>query len=214
MRIGDFDPPFFHFSDDLIVFDMLEDMIHFIEPCDVDDGDRVFDSQGRRVVLRAEGVERTRWTVGGGTTMFDAAASGASAPDDLAERLRDHARAVGLDRLGLASDRLDQLDLAALVEAVAGFHLTSDETWTELVAVASRLTKLSTDTVSVWPFRKRRLLRVTEGLDAGDHWVYGLAEPVRWRRPFSARWHEIQSVEAAAAKLEAFLRQRPDLKDR
>lgn len=212
MRAGDLDPPFFHFSDDLVVFDTLEEMTQYIEPWDVHDSDRAFDSRGRRVGLRSEGVERTRWSVSGGETKFDANSSGDRAPDELAARLRDYARVVGPDRLSLPSDRLEQLDLATLVEAVAAFHLTSDETWRRLVAVASALTELSNDTVSVWAFRKRRLLRVTEGLDAGDRWVYGLAEPVRWRRTFSSRWHGIQSVQEAASKLEDFLRERPDQK--
>lgn len=89
----------------------------------------------------------------------------------------------------------------------------TDQQWEELNATAERLTALSTDTVSVWAFRRRRPLRVTEGLDAGDNWVYGLAEPVRWRRPFASEWHQIQSIEEAATKLETFLRERPDQAD-
>jgi hypothetical protein len=86
----------------------------------------------------------------------------------------------------------------------------TDRVWERLNTEAERLTALSTDTVSVWAFRRRRWLRVTEGLDAGDNWVYGLAEPVRWRRPFSSTWQHLQSVEEAASELEAFLRERPD----
>ena len=85
-----------------------------------------------------------------------------------------------------------------------------DEAWERLGAEAERLTAMSTDTVRVWPYRRRRPLRITEGLDAGDSWVYGLAEPVRWRRPLSSKWHEAQSIEEAASKLEVFLRERPD----
>ncbi len=55
------------------------------------------------------------------------------------------------------------------------------------------------------------LFRVTEGLDAGDKWVYGLAEPVRWRWRFSNNWHEVQGVQDAASKVGAFMRNRPDL---
>lgn len=87
----------------------------------------------------------------------------------------------------------------------------TDEVWERLTTEAERLTALSTDTVSVWAYRRRRPLRVIEGLDAGDNWVYGLTEPVRRRRPFSSNWHEIQSIEAAASTLETFLRERPDL---
>lgn len=85
-----------------------------------------------------------------------------------------------------------------------------DETWDELVSIAARLSQLSDDTVQVWAYRRRRLLRVTEGLDAGDKWVYGLEQPVRWRRPLSTSWHATQTVEAAAEAIESFLRERPD----
>jgi hypothetical protein len=84
-----------------------------------------------------------------------------------------------------------------------------DLTWRQLQAAADRLTKLSTDTVSVWAYRRRRV-RVIEGLGAGDKWVAVQPERVRWRWPASARWHEIQSVDAAAAHLEIFLKERPD----
>lgn len=86
----------------------------------------------------------------------------------------------------------------------------SDETWNALVAVAARLSQLSDFTVEVWAFQRRRPLRVTEGLDAGDKWVYGFEQPVRWRRPFSTSWHAIRTVEAAAEPIETFLRERPD----
>ena len=85
-----------------------------------------------------------------------------------------------------------------------------DDTWNALVETAARLSQLSDDTVQVWASRRRRPLRVTEGLDAGDKWVYGLEQPVRWRRPFSTSWHAIQTVEAAAEPIEVFLRERPD----
>ncbi len=49
-----------------------------------------------------------------------------------------------------------------------------DLTWDALVTVAERLSRLSEDTVKMWAYR-RGLFRVTEGLDAGDKWVYGLA---------------------------------------
>ncbi len=85
-----------------------------------------------------------------------------------------------------------------------------DDVWARLHLEAERLTALSNDTVTVWAYRRRRPSRVTEGLDAGDNWVYGLAEPVRWRRPFASRWHDIQSIDAAVSKLERFLMERPD----
>ena len=85
-----------------------------------------------------------------------------------------------------------------------------DDVWEMLQAEAERLTALSTDTVTVWAFRKGRL-RVVEGLDAGDNWVYGLEEAVRWRSRRSSTWNYFQSVESASRKLESFLRERPDL---
>lgn len=85
-----------------------------------------------------------------------------------------------------------------------------DETWRRLTAEAERLTAMSSDTVSVWAFRRRRL-RVFEGLEAGDDWVHGLEEPVRWRWFLSSTWQEVQSVEAATLNLESFMRERPDL---
>lgn len=85
-----------------------------------------------------------------------------------------------------------------------------DDVWAQLQAAADALTQLSTDTVRVWPYRRRRLLCITEGLDAGDKWVYGLTQPVRWRRPLSDRWHELQPVEAAVSRLQDFLLERPD----
>jgi len=85
-----------------------------------------------------------------------------------------------------------------------------DLTWDALVAVAERLSERSEDTVQVWAYR-RGFLRVTEGLDAGNKWVYGLAQPVRWRWRFSSHWHEVQPVQGAASKVGAFMRSRPDL---
>jgi hypothetical protein len=85
-----------------------------------------------------------------------------------------------------------------------------DSIWHELESAAARLNALSDDTVEVWAFRRRSRKKVTEGLDAGDKWVYGLAQTVRWRPPSSALWHEVQSVAQAAAPIEKFLRERPD----
>lgn len=85
-----------------------------------------------------------------------------------------------------------------------------DDVWERLQTEAERLTAMSTDTVSVWAFR-RGCMRVVEGPDAGDRWVYGLAEAVRWRWRWSSTWNDVQPAEAASSKLESFLRERPDL---
>ena len=86
-----------------------------------------------------------------------------------------------------------------------------DPTWEALTAEAERLTALSTDTVQVWAMR-RGVVHVREGLDAGDNWVHGLEEPVRWRWRWSRRWHDLQPVGSAASTIETFMRERPDLR--
>lgn len=81
--------------------------------------------------------------------------------------------------------------------------------WQGLEAEAERLTALATDELVVSAYRRRGVVRITEGLSVGDRWV-DVEEPVRWRRPCSATWHETQSVESAARRLQDFLRDRPD----
>lgn len=113
-------PPLFHFSDDLVVFDSLTAMTRYIEPWDVHESDRAFDARGRRIVLRGVGVKRTRWSVGGGETIFDGDSSGEHTPEELADLLRDYVRGSrGADRFGLNRADLDATPLDALVIAVA-----------------------------------------------------------------------------------------------
>jgi hypothetical protein len=81
------------------------------------------------------------------------------------------------------------------------------------VTTAERLSRLSTDTVDVSAYR-RGLVRVTEGLNAGDLWTYVTPEPVRWRWRFSRRWHAVQPIQDAASKIGSFMRSRPDLQGR
>ncbi len=76
--------------------------------------------------------------------------------------------------------------------------------------VAEGLSQLSLDSVEVTAYR-RGLLRVAEGLVAGDKWVYVEPECVRWRWRGSDEWHEVQPVQVAAEKIGAFMRNRPDL---
>lgn len=78
-----------------------------------------------------------------------------------------------------------------------------------MVTTAERLSRLSEDTVKVSAVR-RGLVRITEGLQAGDNWTYVPMEPVRWRWRFTQRWHEVQPIQAAASKVGAFMRARPD----
>jgi hypothetical protein len=86
-----------------------------------------------------------------------------------------------------------------------------DLTWDGMVTVAERLTRRSTDTMKVWAFRRRGLLRVTEGLDAGDNWVHGLSQSVGVGRGrlAGARCNPSRN---AASKIGAFLQERPDLR--
>jgi hypothetical protein len=87
----------------------------------------------------------------------------------------------------------------------------SDTTWQTLVARAASLSTLSTDTVDVAAVR-RGLVRVREGLEVGDKWTYVPAEWVRQRWRVLGSWREIQSIENAASRIEAFLQERPDLR--
>lgn len=115
---NEFVPPLFHFSDDLAVFDSLYAMTRYIEPWDVEESARAFDCQGRRIVLRGVGVRRTRWSVGGGDTLFDAERSGERRPEELAELLREYVHAAGPERFGLRRADVDSTPLDALVTAV------------------------------------------------------------------------------------------------
>ena len=124
MQANEFVAPFFYRSDDLMSFDSIEGMRQYVEPCDVEEDDRGFDSLGRRIVLRGVGVVRTRFSVGGGNTVFDAEASGEVAVDDFVEMLIEYVRRVGADRVGFAIVELTSVPLADLVAAVATFTAT------------------------------------------------------------------------------------------
>jgi len=77
--------------------------------------------------------------------------------------------------------------------------------------VAERLTArhCEADTLRVFAQRYRRMTFVVEGLLVWDMWT-DVFEPVRKRRVFTNKWTEIQPINEAASKLEAFLRERPD----
>lgn len=124
---GEFTAPIFHFSDDLISFSSIEAMTRFIELWDVADTDRAFDAEGRRVTLRGIGVRRTRFTVGGGETVFDAEHSGQQATAEFAELLREHVRRSGPARFGLNADEVNALPLERLVETAHPLTRVSDQ---------------------------------------------------------------------------------------
>lgn len=115
----DYVPPIFLVDDDVISFDSIEDMVRWVEPCDVADDDRAFDADGRRLMLRASGVRRTRWTVGGGETWVDFEASGEVAPDELADLLRGYVRRLA-DRARMTEAEIATAPLHVLV-AVASY---------------------------------------------------------------------------------------------
>jgi hypothetical protein len=111
-------PPIFLVDDDVISFDSIEHMVRFIEPCDVSDDVRAFDAAGRRLVLRASGVRRTRWTVGGGESSVDFEASGEVAADELADGLRNYLCRLA-DRTRMQQAEVETAPLHVLVAAAS-----------------------------------------------------------------------------------------------
>jgi len=113
-------PPVFVCGDgDVSVFMSIKDALAFVEPWDVDEDLEVFDSRGTRLVFRAEGVDRTRFTVGGGETLLDKDSSGESGPGALATFLRDFLQAVGVEQVGWDDRRLQSAPFEDLVTTVA-----------------------------------------------------------------------------------------------
>jgi hypothetical protein len=120
VREGEATAPIFNFTDDdLITFSSIEAMKTWIEPWDVQDADRCFDAEGRRITLRGVGVRRTRWTVGGGETVFDPQHSGELATAEFDSRLREYLVRVGSARFGLTESDVESLPLARLIAVVA-----------------------------------------------------------------------------------------------
>ena len=89
----------------------------------------------------------------------------------------------------------------------------NDPTWDAIVAAADRLNRdQAARTMRVAAERQRSWTNwsVTEGLAIGDKWTDAF-EPVRRRGLTASAWTEVQPVERAAATVERFLRERPDL---
>ena len=87
-----------------------------------------------------------------------------------------------------------------------------DATWAKMSAAAQQLSDAycEGDTLKVIAERRSTgMLTVSEGLAVGDRWTDGF-EPVRKRRIYGGPWTEVQTVEEAVARIEAFLRERPD----
>jgi hypothetical protein len=54
-------PPIFVVVDDLLVFDSIEAAESYLEPVDVTEGERAYDSQGRLFRVRVEGSIKRGW---------------------------------------------------------------------------------------------------------------------------------------------------------
>ncbi len=107
---------------DLDVFSTVGEALAYVEPWDVTDDLQAFDARGRRLKIAAEGVKRTRRSVGGGTTLLDERNSGDPAPDALAAILRDYIEQVGPARFGWEHDQVHEASLGDLVSTVAAFY--------------------------------------------------------------------------------------------
>jgi hypothetical protein len=119
--------PFFLFDrGEVDVLGSIEEVLGFVEPWDVTDSLEVFDSRGVRIGLRAEGVQRTKFTVGGGRTELDPSSPWPSDPDVLAGRLRAFAQAVGPERLQCDVETSTLDDLVRVVSKFFGLSLGTD----------------------------------------------------------------------------------------
>lgn len=112
-------PPIF-VSDkgDLTVHRSVESALRYVEPWDVSESLVAFDADGHRLRIRAEGVKRTRFSVGGGETVLDEAQSGQPDAAGLKALLRDYITRVGAEELGVDSEWMAAADLPDLVTAV------------------------------------------------------------------------------------------------
>lgn len=108
-------PPLFVVGGDLSSFDSLGELLVYIEPWDVDNETSVYDAVGRQVILRPEGISRTRRTVGRGRLVVDAETSGADGSAALVDALRRYLSQLGTDRTSVSAEALDGATLPALV---------------------------------------------------------------------------------------------------
>lgn len=111
-------PPIFVFADDLESFDSVEAVERYVEPWDVDGVVDAYDSLGQRLRLTAEGVVRTRRTVGEGTTSLHLDPSVDADPLALAASLREYVLRNDPSRYGLTEDEVRSAGLLDLIEAV------------------------------------------------------------------------------------------------
>jgi hypothetical protein len=113
-----FSAPFFVVSDDLDSFDTIPELVAYIEPWDVEQVTAAFDSSGQRLHLRAEDVERTQSTVGGGRTILDTSRTSDNGAGEFRDVLSQHAERLGSAKIGIPVDGLEQASLLDLVLAV------------------------------------------------------------------------------------------------
>jgi hypothetical protein len=109
-------PPVFVCSSDGDVssFDSVDRMVGYIEPVDVAEVVGAFDSNGRRLALRAEGMERRKF----GTTFVDYSESGDSAGEELCSHLRDYLGRLA-DRTRMQQSEVATAPLHVLVAAAS-----------------------------------------------------------------------------------------------
>ena len=112
-------PIFIHDSGELTAYRSIEEALNDVEPWDVSESLEVFDAEGHRIIIRAEGVKRTKFTVGNGTTSFDDDSSGEHQPEILDAILRRYIDQVGASRVGLDGEQFAVSQLRDLVEALS-----------------------------------------------------------------------------------------------
>ena len=110
--------PIFVFADDLRSFDSVDGATAYIEPWDVAEVTEAFDAVGGRLIVTADGVDRTRHTVGGGRTSISRHPTAEADPSALATLLWGYLSKVDLDQSGFNPIEERAAPLAELVQAV------------------------------------------------------------------------------------------------
>lgn len=114
-------PVFLFFDGDLEIVVDIDSLIRAVEPWDVSEALEIFDVSGAIIRIHAEGVRRTRFTVGGGEVVFDGVEQRSDAAVRFRELLLDYIAAVKPRRFELEAADLEHLQLRQLAERVASF---------------------------------------------------------------------------------------------